>query len=182
MRLALLPALLLLACDPQGETAPPEAAAPASPSAAPAGLPPGHPPITTGGAGPGAAMQQAAAPEAPASEGTAAEAVAPVPRAAGEDGRSVAEVYAQKAELSGKSVAVSGRVVKFNPNIMGANWVHLQDGSGSAATGDQDLTAKISGTVAVGDVVTIRGTLATDKDFGAGYSYAVILEDGAVVP
>jgi uncharacterized protein YdeI (BOF family) len=100
-----------------------------------------------------------------------------VPRAEGPDGRSIAEVYANKAALKDKAVVVRGTVVKFNPAIMGRNWVHLRDGSGSAEAKDNDLTLTTQDTVAVGDVVLARGTLRLDKDFGAGYTYPVILED-----
>ncbi len=164
--------LLLLACDPQAEPAAP--AAPAHPATAStgAGLPPGHPPIA--GAAPAASTAGSSTAETPTAE--------PIPKAEGEEGRTVAEVHAQKAELSGKPVSVRGKVVKFNAAILGTNWVHLQDGSGSAGSGDNDLTAQIAGTVEVGQVVTIRGTVATDKDFGAGYSYPVIVQDGAVQP
>jgi len=31
-----------------------------------------------------------------------------------------------------------------------------------------------------GDTVLVRGTLVTDKDFGAGYRYEVIIEDAEV--
>ena len=33
------------------------------------------------------------------------------------------------------------------------------------------------GTANVGDVITVIGTVAKDRDFGYGYSYKVILED-----
>ena len=36
--------------------------------------------------------------------------------------------------------------------------------------------------VAVGDVVTVTGTVANDRDFGAGYTYTVMLEDAVVSP
>lgn len=104
----------------------------------------------------------------------------PVEKAAGADGRTVAEVHAQAAELEGQAVAVSGKVVKFNPDILGANWVHLRDGSGTAEAGDHDLTMTIDTKVAVGDVITVRGTVARNKDFGAGYRYDVIVEGGVV--
>ncbi|MCK6503046.1 hypothetical protein L6R53_06565 [Myxococcota bacterium] len=174
---------VLLACDSQAPTATPEGAAPAADPAAatgPAGLPPGHPPIDgSAGAAPAPADPAAAAPHGADASAAPVEAV---PKAEGADARTVSEVFAQKAELAGKPVAVRGKVVKFNPNIMGANWVHLQDGSGSSTGGDHDLTLQIKDTVAVGDVVTIRGTVVTDKDFGAGYAYDVIVQDGAVVP
>jgi hypothetical protein len=95
-------------------------------------------------------------------------------------GKTIAEVWAQKATLKDSPVIVRGKVVKFLPSIMGKNWLHLRDGSGSPKAGDNDLTVTTNDIVKVGDVVTVKGTLHTDKDFGAGYSYAVIIEDGSV--
>jgi uncharacterized protein YdeI (BOF family) len=100
-----------------------------------------------------------------------------VPKAEGPDGRTIAEVYAGKAALQDRRVVVRGTVVKFNPAIMGRNWVHIRDGSGAPETKDNDLTLTTQDTVAIGDVVLARGTLRLDKDFGAGYTYPVILED-----
>lgn len=94
-----------------------------------------------------------------------------------EGGLTVAEVWADRASLVGKEVTVRGKVVKFNGGILGTNWIHLQDGSGDATAGTHDLAVTTDANAAVGDVVTVTGTLATDKDFGAGYSYAVILEN-----
>jgi hypothetical protein len=96
-------------------------------------------------------------------------------------GKTIAEVWAQKSTLKDAPIVVRGKVVKFLPAIMGKNWLHLRDGSGSAKAGDNDLAVTTGDTVKVGDVVTVKGTLHTDKDFGAGYSYAVIIEDGAIV-
>jgi hypothetical protein len=96
-------------------------------------------------------------------------------------GKSVAEVWAQKATLKETAVVVRGKVVKFLPSIMGKNWLHLRDGSGSAKGGDNDLVVTTNDSAKAGDVVTIKGTVHTDKDFGAGYSYAVIVEDAAIV-
>jgi hypothetical protein len=99
-----------------------------------------------------------------------------VGRAAAPDGRTVAEVFAQRAALDTKPVAVRGKVVKFLPGIMGRNWIHLRDGSGSAERKDHDLTVTTSETAAVGDIVLVRGTVRKDLDFGAGYAYAVLVE------
>jgi hypothetical protein len=93
------------------------------------------------------------------------------------DGRTVAEVFAQRALLDAKPVAVRGKVVKFLPGIMGRNWLHLRDGTGSPAGKDHDLTVTTSQTVTVGDVVLVRGTVRKDLDFGAGYAYAVLVEE-----
>jgi hypothetical protein len=93
-------------------------------------------------------------------------------------GYQVGEIWAQGAQLNGKAIKVRGRVVKFTPNIMGTNWVHIQDGSGS---GDSvDLTVTTAEIVAVGDVIVAEGFLAVDKDFGAGYVYARIIEKATV--
>ena len=91
-------------------------------------------------------------------------------------GLSVADVIAKKMTLSGKPATVRGTVVKFNGGIMDRNWLHLQDGSGSADAKTNDLTVTTDADVKVGDVVTFTGIVGTNKDFGAGYAYDVILE------
>ncbi|WP_243285863.1 hypothetical protein [Geothrix terrae] len=106
--------------------------------------------------------------------------VGKVAKASGADARTVAEIWAQKQNLKGKSVTLRAKVVKFTKGIMGKNWLHLQDGSGDPKKGTNDLTATSQAEVAVGDTVTIHGVVQTDKDFGAGYTYAVIIEDAKV--
>ncbi len=96
-----------------------------------------------------------------------------------EGGQTVADVFAKKADLAGKPVKVRGKVVKFSPEIMGKNWIHLQDGTGAA--GANDLTVTTSTMAQTGDTVTVSGVLVTDKDFGYGYAYDVIVEDAEVV-
>jgi hypothetical protein len=95
-------------------------------------------------------------------------------------GLSVADVFAKKAALSGKPVTVRGKVVKFNGGIMDRNWLHIQDGSGKADAHDNDLTITTDDTVRVGDVVTMTGIVGTNKDFGAGYAYDVIVEKASL--
>jgi hypothetical protein len=60
---------------------------------------------------------------------------------------------------------------------MGKNWFHIRDGSGAQAKGDNDITITTDGQAAVGDVVVIVGVVRVDKDFGAGYTYPVIIEE-----
>jgi hypothetical protein len=103
--------------------------------------------------------------------------VVAVERAPGADGRTVAEVYAQRKQLGDKTVAVRGTVVKFLPGIMGRNWLHLRDGSGSADAGDNDLTFTTAENAEVGAVVVARGLVRADKDFGSGYAYRAIVEE-----
>lgn len=90
----------------------------------------------------------------------------------------VAELFAQKAELAGKDVTVKGKVVKANNNIMQRNWLHVQDGTG--AEGTNDITVTSQQTADVGDEVTVRGKLVADKDIGAGYNYSLLIEDAAI--
>ncbi len=90
----------------------------------------------------------------------------------------VAEIYAGKGELAGKSVRVRGKVVKALSGIMGANWLHIQDGTGEAGT--SDLTVTTSQMAEVGAMVVVEGVLVVDRDFGSGYKYEVIIENAAV--
>lgn len=90
----------------------------------------------------------------------------------------VEDVYAKKDKLSGKKVAVKGKVVKFNAGIMGKNWIHVQDGSGKQGT--NDITATSNQSASVGDTVLVTGTLAVNKDFGGGYKYEIIIEEATV--
>ena len=138
-----------------------------------------------GGAAPAAAAMPAAhqAGGAPAQSGAPVvpkEAVK-VDKAAGADARTVAEVWAQKGGLKEKSVTIRGQVVKYNPGVMGKNWIHLQDGSGEASKGNHDITVTSQDPAAKGDVVTVKGVVRMDKDFGAGYVYPLIVEDAKVV-
>ncbi len=138
------------------------------------------------------AAAAAAAPMAPAAAavpaGTAAPgtpvatpvAVGKIPKATGADARTVAETWAQKGALKEKTVTIRGQVVRYNPGVMGKNWLHLQDGSGEAGKGTHDITVTSQDPAAKGDVVTIKGTVRLDKDFGAGYTYALIVEEAKV--
>jgi hypothetical protein len=96
-------------------------------------------------------------------------------------GLSIADVWAQRKMLAGKEVTVRGTVVKVNNGILGKNWIHLQDGSGSATDGTHDLTLTTDAEVNAGDVVTVTGLLATNKDIGSGYKYDAIIEDARLV-
>jgi len=61
---------------------------------------------------------------------------------------------------------------------MGKNFVHIQDGTGSAGT--NDLTITTQDVVRVGDQVVATGVVTVARDFGAGYSYPLILEEASV--
>lgn len=89
----------------------------------------------------------------------------------------IAELVANPKQYEGKTVQLSGKVVKVNPNIMKRNWLHLQDGSKN----NYDLVVTSNTFVPEGQTVTMRAKVSLNKDFGAGYRYDLILEDGVLV-
>ncbi|MCE9569800.1 MAG: hypothetical protein K8R10_07305 [Rhodocyclales bacterium] len=105
---------------------------------------------------------------------------AKVTRASGPDARTVAEVVTKSAELKDKKVTIRGKVVKFTAMVMNKNWIHLRDGTGSAADKTDDLLVTTLDQARVGDVVVVKGVVHTDKDFGAGYAYKVLVEDATL--
>jgi hypothetical protein len=104
----------------------------------------------------------------------------PVARASGANAMTVAEIIGNRAELKGKPVLLRGKVVKYNPSIMGKNWIHLRDGSGSAADDTNDILVTSASETKVGDIVTVKGIIRTDKDFGSGYAYKVLIEEATI--
>ena len=93
-------------------------------------------------------------------------------------GYTVEEIYKSKTDLKDKTVILRGKVVKFSPEIMGKNWLHVQDGTGGAGTNDMTVTS--AARAKVGDTVLVKGKLSLDRDFGFGYKYALIVEDAEV--
>ena len=122
-------------------------------------LPPGHPSLT-------------GQPTAPKIDLTG------IKRADG--GNTIQEIFAAQSKLADKTVIVRGMVVKYNSQIMGKNWLHIRDGSGSTEKFDNDLTVTTATDAKLGDTVLVTGKVSTKKDFGAGYKYDVIIEDAKV--
>jgi len=153
---------IALAGDAAGADTPPALPPghPALPAPAPAVLPPNHPSLTDHA--PPVSMPKAVA----------------ITKAEG--GQTVQEIVSGGAKLAGQSVKVRGVVVKYNAKVMGKNWLHLQDGSGGLEKNDNDLTVTTAAEVKLGDTVVVTGKVSTNKDFGAGYKYAVLLEDAQV--
>lgn len=96
-----------------------------------------------------------------------------------EGGFSIAQLYSGKKDHSGKVVKMKGQVVKINEEVMGKNWIHIQDGTSDGE--NFDLTITTLDKAAVGDVVTFEGKITLEKDFGAGYFYELIMEDAKLV-
>lgn len=89
----------------------------------------------------------------------------------------ISELVNNKYKYNGKEVQISGKCAKLNPNIMGRNWIHLKDGS----MDEFDLVVTSDVAVPEGHIVTMKGTVVLDKDFGAGYKYNLIIENGEIV-
>ena len=92
--------------------------------------------------------------------------------------KTVEALYQEKAGLSGHHVQLHGKIVKVNNAIMNRNFLHLRDGTGKDGTNDLTITSQ--DTAEVGDEVVVTGTITVDKDFGAGYTYPILLEQATV--
>ena len=88
----------------------------------------------------------------------------------------IADLVGNIAKYDGKKVLITGKCVKINPMIMGRNWLHIQDGSGK----NLDLTVTTTENIQLGSIVNLEGTIAINKDFGAGYKYDYIMEAAVV--
>lgn len=96
-----------------------------------------------------------------------------------ENGLTIAKLFAERANYAGKKIKMKGQVVKVNLQVMGKNWVHIQDGTKDGE--NFDLTVTTPDEVKVDDMVTFEGTISLKKDFGYGYFYEVIMEDAKLV-
>ena len=91
------------------------------------------------------------------------------------DGIRISELMKNRDNYANKKIIIRGQVVKVNAGIMDRNWVHLKDGT--SHSGKSDLTFTTHEEVKVGDIVTFAGTVALDKEYGAGYVYPLIVEN-----
>jgi hypothetical protein len=91
----------------------------------------------------------------------------------------IAELYKNPKKYEGKNILIRGEVIKFLPEIMNVNWVHLQDGS--SFEGKYDLTITTTQQVKVGDIITFKGFVVLNKDFGYGYFYDILIEKATLI-
>ena len=94
-------------------------------------------------------------------------------------GVSIGELYKNKNDFNKKEIIVRGKVVKVNKNILDKNWIHIVDGTNFEDK--KDLTITTSELAKLGDIVTFKATVVLDKDFGAGYVYNLLLENGEII-
>ena len=88
----------------------------------------------------------------------------------------LSKLFSNEVDYAGKVIKITGKCVKINPMIMNRNWLHIQDGSGAGL----DLTVTTKEVVRLGEIVSLEGTIALDKDFGAGYRYDIIMEEAVL--
>ncbi len=86
------------------------------------------------------------------------------------------QIVENSSRFKNKSVEVTARVVKVNPGIMDRNWIHLQDDTKN----EFDFVCTSNQDIPVGHTVTLKGIITLNKDFGAGYSYDIIMENATV--
>ena len=93
------------------------------------------------------------------------------------DAVKIADLFSNKKKFEGQEIIVEGNCTKVNNGIMGRNWVHISDGSkinGKPA----EITVTTQASVDPGEHIAVKGKVVLNKDFGAGYRYEIILEEG----
>ena len=87
------------------------------------------------------------------------------------------KIVSNQRGFAGQKVRVHGQVVKVNEAIMDRNWIHLVDGSAD----DYDFVITSNVSVPVGHAVVFEGLISTNRDFGAGYKYELLMEDAVTI-
>ena len=96
-----------------------------------------------------------------------------------ENGISLEELFKNKENYSKKSVVVKGVVTKVNREILEKNWIHIADGT--SFDKKKSLTVSTKEIAKLGDTVTFKGVVTLNKDFGYGYVYDILLEEGTLI-
>ena len=87
-------------------------------------------------------------------------------------GVTLGAILENPAKFKGTRVRVRARIVKYLAGIMNKNWIHLKD----STTGEADVVGTTDESFKTGDTVVLEATVTTDRDFGFGYRYDVLLE------
>ena len=91
----------------------------------------------------------------------------------------LSDLYKYKESFEGKTIRIKGEVTKFSSNILGKNWIHLEDRS--IKQGKNDIVATIDEEIKVGDKISIEGKITTNRDFGSGYKFEVMMENAKII-
>ena len=95
------------------------------------------------------------------------------------NGIRIATLFENPKAYQNKQVIIKGQIVKVNNGIMGVNFMHLQDGT--KGNGEYDVTITSNDEFKIDEVVTIKGTVILNKDFGSGYVYDVLIEKAVIL-
>ena len=94
------------------------------------------------------------------------------------DAVTIATLLKDLKKYEGKKVVVHGKVTKYTPEVMGKNWVHIQDGS--EFKGKFEIVITTMDKVSKDETVTFEGTITLNKDFGYGYFFELLMENGSL--
>jgi hypothetical protein len=89
----------------------------------------------------------------------------------------ISELVKNPKKYEGQTIQIDGVCTKINAGIMDRNWIHIKDGSKD----DFDLVITSDAFIPEGALFTIKAVVVLNKDFGAGYKYDLILENGTLV-
>ena len=67
--------------------------------------------------------------------------------------------------------------MKVNPGIMNRNWVHLK----AAGEDGGQVVVTTQDEVEVGEMVRMQAVVKRNRDFGSGYRYDLLLEEGRLI-
>lgn len=92
------------------------------------------------------------------------------------DTLTIAELFKNRDKYVDKEVTIKGEVTKASLEIMGLNWIHIEDGSRFGGMDELVFTSK-EPAPKEGAIVYAKGRLLKDKDFGYGYFYPLIAQE-----
>ncbi|QBA64549.1 hypothetical protein [Muriicola soli] len=89
---------------------------------------------------------------------------------------SLSDLFANPERYEGKIIQISGTCSKVSTEILGRNWVHVDDGKSG-----KELVVTLQEVVEKGETLTIEGIVQLNVDLGSGYTYDILLEKGIVL-
>jgi len=95
----------------------------------------------------------------------------------------VSDIVSNIQTFDGKTVSVNGKVVKVLRNVLGKDWLHLQDDTGTSAVPVQRLIVIMKQTnidFAKGDILLVNGLITANKDVGSGNVFEVVMEEAEI--
>jgi hypothetical protein len=95
------------------------------------------------------------------------------------DGKTVMEIIRDSDSLKDKEVVLRAKAMKINRNILKKNWITVKDGSGKSP--DDKILILTTDDAQTNDILTVKGTVKTNVDIGAGYTYKVLIDQAEII-